>query len=285
MEAQRECEYCHEMFTPKRVDTVYCSASCRQMAYIRRNQLTKTSFSGLSMADNENSRSNRSIIDQGERGSINKNVNSAVPELQNVNGEETDAGENVNYDDVVEIKAVNSNTPKSEASIESVNSEETKLDQPEEEKKYVNKMPAFLQLIWDEVGEMDRLDRLSTQYLRMHPEVYWVCVRIRCLVECLLTFSEMKEIELDDLKEVYNALTILMRSTVYERLPNSFPYFSEMEFWQKSLKELCLNEEEVFRFRMKNETKAKLIAIRFEMSQYVPKEAFSKLEFHFTVKR
>ena len=33
---EKECKHCKQTFTVQRIDSVYCSRSCRQMAYIAR---------------------------------------------------------------------------------------------------------------------------------------------------------------------------------------------------------------------------------------------------------
>jgi predicted nucleic acid-binding Zn ribbon protein len=36
MKMEKQCEYCHKAFEPKRADTKFCSHSCRQMDYMDR---------------------------------------------------------------------------------------------------------------------------------------------------------------------------------------------------------------------------------------------------------
>jgi hypothetical protein len=52
----------------------------------------------------------------------------------------------------------------------------------------------------------------------------WVNVRLRCLVECLLTLSERKTILLGDLAEITNTFTLLIRSSHFQNLTEPYPY-------------------------------------------------------------
>lgn len=110
---------------------------------------------------------------------------------------------------------------------------------------------------------------------------YWVSIRFKCLTECLLTFSEMKTIELDDLKEICNAFTTIIGSKYFQNLPQGFPYSNDILELKQSLKTICenSNEDQPLKFRLQAQNKNKLIAIRWELSHFVLKKTFSELNF------
>lgn len=108
----------------------------------------------------------------------------------------------------------------------------------------------------------------------------WVSERYRCLVEVLLTFSEMKRIELDDLKEVCNAFTDVIRSKYFKCLHPSYPYIDEIDQLRERIKTTCVKSSGGFiKYRLSKEQKQILIVTRFELSQFVPKIKFSEIKF------
>jgi uncharacterized OB-fold protein len=104
-------------------------------------------------------------------------------------------------------------------------------------------------------------------------------IRLKCLAECLLLFSEMSMTELDDLKEVCNALTKTIQSKSYKQLPARFPYTNYILRLRNWIKRLIIDnpQSESIRFRLSIETKTELIATRFELSEFFPKTPFCDL--------
>lgn len=108
----------------------------------------------------------------------------------------------------------------------------------------------------------------------------WVSEKYRCLIDVLLTFTEMKRIELDDLKEVCNAFTDVINSDYYQCLHPSYPYTTEIKKLRDQIKTTCINTlREHFKYRIGKEKKQNLILTRFELSQFVGKSKFSELKF------
>jgi hypothetical protein len=108
----------------------------------------------------------------------------------------------------------------------------------------------------------------------------WVSERYRCLIEVLLTFSEMKRIELDDLKEVCNAFTDVIRSNYFKCLHTSYPYIDEITELRNRIKSTCLKTNgEFIKYRLSKNQKQVMIITRFELSQFVPKRKFNELKF------
>lgn len=109
----------------------------------------------------------------------------------------------------------------------------------------------------------------------------WVSIRYKCLLECLLMFSETAYISTEDLKEVCNAFTGLVRSDEFQTLPDIYPYIEEVIKLRSTIKTICISSmnDDYLKFRLKKETKLKLIASRWELSQYVPKRSFNELSF------
>lgn len=112
-------------------------------------------------------------------------------------------------------------------------------------------------------------------------ECDWVNLRYRCLVESILTLSEMRTINLDDLKEICNAFTDMIRSDEFENLPEYYPYSKEIKTLWQSIKNLCLeaDEEKPLNFKIKRSTRLNLLATRWELAHFVKKESFNQLNF------
>jgi len=129
-------------------------------------------------------------------------------------------------------------------------------------------------------GERDLWYSLSKFFDSKDEAGTWVSERYRCLVEVLLTFSEMKRIELDDLKEVCNAFTDVIRSKYFKCLHPSFPYIDEIDQLRERIKTTCQKSSGGFiKYRLSKEQKQILIVTRFELSQFVTKRKFNELKF------
>lgn len=287
------CKYCSNSFVPKRTDSLYCSHSCRQLAYVLR-KATGNTFEGLkykpeavvelqnkqqpsiktgfsenypSTEQKEDNESVNELTDNEQEQSIKEHQLTVYPSMTAELFVKKEAELPVNADKkeiVPETKAVN-----------------TIVKAKEEQEKYIEYDSPLI----NEIAQLteDR-NNLHTLYSLLHnkPETsaYWVSLRYRCLVECLLTFSEIQFIELDDLKEVCNAFTALINSKSFNYLTSHYPYIKEIVWLRDTIKNLCLNaDEEELSLRFKKDTKLRLIATRWEMANYVPKISFNQLNF------
>jgi hypothetical protein len=113
------------------------------------------------------------------------------------------------------------------------------------------------------------------------PEISWISIRLRCLTECLLTFSEMKFVQLNSLKEACNSFTYIIKSSFFEYLPKRYPYTSLILKLRKDLKRLCIENEDIseLKFRLKSEYKKEIMLTRWELANFFPKRNFGELIF------
>lgn len=241
---EKQCEYCQTPFEAKRPDKLYCSDSCRQMAYIGRRitpPFKKVSNDGLELSKNQIEPSIDVLSETGE-ASIKTNE-------------------------------------KSKTSIDSLLEDFNR----QEEKEYIPYTSTCVDNLIELTNERDYLSKLS---FLMLPEgkgiMYWVSLRYKCLIECLLTFSEMKQIEIDDLKEICNAFTMLTKSKNFKSLPDKYPFINDIINLRENLKKICLSENtmEYLKYRLSAATKKTLMATRWELSYFVPKVSFSRLNFN-----
>jgi hypothetical protein len=109
----------------------------------------------------------------------------------------------------------------------------------------------------------------------------WVAVRLKCLIECILLFSEAKTVRAGNVMEVYNALTGIMESSHFQNLSSSFPYKTFMSSLKIRLYNICckVTETERICLKIKRKDRIDIIKMRFTLSQHVPKIRFSELDF------
>ncbi len=222
---EKECQHCKKTFTVQRIDSVYCSRSCRQMAYVARKAAQLKTVA----------------------------LNPVSEETAQITGPEP-----------VEQKPIEKPVLKSI------------------EKEYEDHQSNFLNILREQLEDDHDLMALHNCIVN-HEDIhsYWVGLRLRCLAECLLLFSEARFTPVVDLMEICNAFTIMQRSIHYKSLPTMFPYFSAIENLGKKLKKLCLKVQkaEKIKFRMETGDKMELIVMRYCLSQFIRRERFNNLKF------
>lgn len=109
----------------------------------------------------------------------------------------------------------------------------------------------------------------------------WVNVRLRCLVECLLTLSERKTILLNDLAEITNAFTLIIRSTHFQNLPETYPYTHKVKDLRNKLRNIYTDAEDLeeFRLNLGKNLKIELITMRCELRTVAPRKTYNQLQF------
>ena len=223
---EKECKHCHKTFNVQRIDSIYCSRSCRQMAYVARKatnlkELNPTSVSTLQV------------------------------ETQ-----------------IAEIKTTEPTTDKIPVLIR--------------EKIYEEHQSGFLKAIREQNENDTDLYAMHTCIItNQDVHSYWVGLRLRCLVECLLLFSEAKFTRVVDLMEICNAFTKIKRTVYFKNLPNIFPYTGAIENLGEKLKKICIKMQklEQVKFKMETKDKIELILMRHILAQFIRREKFSQLEF------
>lgn len=224
---KKDCAYCKKTFEVQRVDSVYCSRSCRQMAYMERKmeRMKEAKLNGAGKSD------------QPREPNM---PNSLLPAIREENA-----------------------VPKLEAEYQVHNSK-------------------LLDRIREQI-EDDRAMSAMHACIRIHQDIhsYWVGERLRCLVECLLMFSEAKFTSVADLMELCNAFTTVQRSIHYQNLPQLFPYRDVIDGLREKLRRLCIKAQKAdqLKFRIDMEDKISLITVRYGLAQFFSKQRFSDLEF------
>lgn len=288
---KRICPYCQNSFIPKRIDAVYCCPSHKQMAYKERKMNLSVNLESLDELKIDVEPSTKSIypsIDgspQNQKPSINEDDNThypstkiAYPSIRGSQDKEKPSTKMI-YPSAEESQG-NEKPSINYPSIDAL--QEKNSTQQDQETAYKHYTSAFVDVLLELTDERDYVSALSPLFWNDDTGIYlWVSTRFKCLIECLLTFSEMKTIELDEIKEICNAFTLLVRSRYFNSLSNVYPYINEILNLRESLKKICLaaEENELLRFRLQSQTKNRLIAARWELHYYAPKVNFSELNF------
>lgn len=243
------CQYCSKPFLPRRTDSRYCSHSCRQLAYV----LRKVSVDHPSKEENELSEVNYPSNEflQNNQEIIKKPVS------------EQEANEIFVNSDVKEL------------SVKTVKQASIAKSEPEYE-EYDSR---FMQELCELHEKSDSWPGLNELFARKDLHCIWISERFRCLIECLLTLSEMKSVDLNDLKELCNAFTYMNRSKHFEELSESYPYIEDLLELRELLKSTCINagDNEQVRFKLSRNQKQNLILTRYELSEFTPRKSFNDL--------
>lgn len=144
--------------------------------------------------------------------------------------------------------------------------------------KWINEIYASFR----ERGTDEKLNYLLTVEEKANP-VKWISIHYYCLLDCVITLSEIKNIPWDDLAEITNAFTFLIASVHFKELPATYPFTKNIVSFRDKLKSFCLStkQEEQIQFRLKFETKKALFLQRFELSLIFPKITFNQLQINF----
>lgn len=248
------CSYCGKCFIPKRTDSMYCSHSCRQFAYVLRksNKGEVTDISTKKLITHEDKAVNSQLSD-----CLIEQVTSHVENENNLS---------VKTQTALPVKVENQLSVRTD--IEQADCMYTSHDS-----RYRNQLDRLY-------GERDLCYSLSKFFDTKDDAGVWLSERYRCLLEILLIFSEAKRIELDDLKEVCNAFTAMINSKYFKYVHSSYPYLDEIKKWREQIRNVCLGTVgEHLKYRLRREQKQELIVARFELSQYVIKRKFNDLKF------
>lgn len=244
---EKICAYCQKSFVVKRMDAIYCSRTCRQMNYMNRKIEALTNQAILSNPKN---------LSLKEQEEVTTDNSQELPSTLNSDEERSDQ--------TIDVPVLTSKVSKpTDENYEPVESE-------------------LIGRIYDQVESREAEIRLDAclHELKSFASL-WVSLRYRCLLECLLVFSDMKNIKVSSLLEVCNAFILIVRSDYYKKLPTIYPYTDELQKLKEKLKRLCYKVQYSgnIKFYLSKEDKIDLIVFRYELSRCIPKMKYSQLDF------
>ncbi|MBA2611188.1 MAG: hypothetical protein H0U95_04400 [Bacteroidetes bacterium] len=297
------CPYCQNSFIPKRIDAVYCCPSHKQMAYkVRKMNLSVNlkSMHELQLSKNDTEPSTKYLNEneealaksiypstdgsqQNQYPSIKENaINYMSTKIIYPSTKKNLEDENPSTKMIYPSTEVSGQSQKPSTNYPSIDALNVNNNAGRDlEAQYKHYKSPFVDALIELTDERDNISKLSPLFWNDATGIYlWVSTRFKCLAECLLTFSEMKTIKVDDLKEICNAFTLLIRSNYFKSLQN-YPYANEILELRESLKKICqsADENETLKFRLLPQNKKELIATRWELHYYAPKVNFSELSF------
>ncbi len=310
------CSYCSRPFVPKRTDSLYCSHACRQFAYVLRKsystqypavkeiQITGDSERFLPAldevlanrkqiavrTDTENgisvttdNRTNEQVSlklsvstdeDEQRQTVTNESTTSALPEDRNSDSEGTNIQDKIRFSVSAPEIPVMTVESKKEIPLNSL-AEETGEEMP-----YKFYESIFVSQLNNLYEERSHAYTLSLFIEGKDPAGLWLSIRYRCLVDVLLTFNELKRIELNDLKEICNAFTLVIKSKYFKYVDSAYPYSDEIIIFRTLLWKICNSaRQEQFKFILSKEQKQKLLVTRFELSEFIPKIKYKDMSF------
>ncbi len=279
------CKYCKSAFVPRRTDARYCSHSCRQLAYVLRKALETynrpTDELPYEPSTQNRERDNyRSLRNEMIGHPSNKQKNELTLKIQKPSKlTHLEANHTAMNDHDKENKRLLFVNTRQEVSTHQLPKDDLQNHHRSSHSVYVEQESPFIRELMESFQQRGYSEEL--RQLVYDPSVAWISLRYKCLLECILLFSEMQWINVEDLKEVCNAFTFIIQSRFYIQLSENYPYTNEIIELRDNIKNFCLGagENEFLKFRLNRETKIKLLLARWELSGHVPKRNFNQLNF------
>lgn len=333
-----QCSYCNAPFTALRKDKRYCSQSCKQMAFMKRQEgsvgfvfpkyqnVNTINRQVIETSIGQNVKPSMDTIDikklkeelyafaevaiQNKLDELIQNIKTS--NFQNINNFNT-ANANTDLDlfdnkqsSIIEFQDNENEESTNEVNETSIKEQTLKPSTPNidglnmkvlktetvkptiliEEGVYTPIKCKWISVLYErfnERGNDEKFNSPATVFQDKANQVVWVSIHYRCLLECVLTISEIKTVEWVDLAELTNAFTFLIATTYFKELPDNYPFTKDILSLRDKLKYFCLEtqDEQLVQFRLKFDTKKELFLQRFELSLVFPKISFIQLQSDF----
>ncbi len=272
------CSHCRTEFVAKRKDKIYCSNSCKQMAFIRRQNAPEKStaldFQNVNIIKRQLIESS---IGQGINYQYADNFKTSTnfhddnpSKIFGFVGFEDDSIKEFKSKTSIDKQTVNELSN----AIDGLNAQTVNKSRLISETEYI---PIRCRWI-DDLYERFKIER-NWFYDNVY-QVEWVSVRYRSLLEYVLLLSRINVIDWTDLAELTNAFTFLISTQQFNDLPINYPYKKDIVLLRDKLKAYCSETQgdDWIQFRLKHDTKKELLFQRFELAQNFPKLSFKQLQ-------
>lgn len=112
--------------------------------------------------------------------------------------------------------------------------------------------------------------------------VKWVSLRLRCLLESLIRISNLAHIDGSTLTAIKEAFEQLASSASFTGLTSDYPYTAFIKELRDKITQIAkqYKHHSSVMFRISPHLKAKIIAKRYLLADYVPAIRFSELDFN-----
>lgn len=265
----KNCLYCGKDLEFQRSTKKYCNDNCKQLAYYKRQA---EALSGIP-AENphvcvkEEVTVKESLTVKQDDFTVNNKDENIIPAME----QRSPSTENENTT-TQEVSV------KQEEKILSVKNTSAKEEPYEwEESNFVEAIRAEIHGDDEEIIFSSPEKYWAGDTLKV---VQWVTMVMRCLIESIIQLSNRKYIDEHTLFEIADAFNRLIGSYSYDFLPKNYPYMNLIKELQPKMNAVAHSNKgkEKICFRLSPERKAKLIAVRFLIANFVPKIKFSELE-------
>jgi len=294
---ENTCLYCKNPFSFRRATRKYCSNTCRQLDYYKRKkEFTVAGY--FSVKQEEDSVKDFTVKPLSVKEKVE--LNALSDQQLDLLAEKVIALLEDRIQDIVYRKTFSVNDPVSVKNSvkDTVKEQELFVDEvgisvkepdtvkeSEQKREYKLIQSRFIDHI------VKHLDRNNSDALSkfLYPHLYWtaeytakvkwVSLRFRCLLECLIDFSRFRFIDGEDLQQVAEAFSTLENSRHFKALKEDYPHKELIYDLSEKTNYRANENREIVRFFISPEKKAKLIATRFEIGNFVPKIYLSELDF------
>ena len=290
----KKCLHCGESMQTQRSTKKYCSDTCKQAAFYSRGAQPSIALNGsepLTAIELDGEDTDEEQIDRSnnvERESFNEEqLPDKIPFNVNRNVR--------NYDDPEPPLPFNVRKPTNQQTIpepylakrreeDKTKGHSKRYDDTEvEEEPYEWVRSELIDDIADYVQ-----DNYKTSEMFQYPKKYWygsdlekvkwVSVRFLCIIENLLHFDN-SIVERKTLITINKALIAMMEAWNFKYMPHNYPLKNEIKAQQQRIEKIIKVCDKSIRLGFKRDTKVKLIALRFQLADLVPKVRFHNLDF------
>lgn len=260
---KKQCQYCGKQIVFLRNTKRYCDDTCRRLAfYSRQGVMSVNGVQTTSLALNS----------KPDLALNAKNANDSFFE--------DDLPENSQTAHDQQVLALNA---KSEFVQSNEKHEQSTQDVKQPTAAYQRVNSLLLNLVEQYRGDTNAETMFTAPgfYWRGGAEdVWWVTLRLRCIIENLLRLSMAKTVEGKTISRIATALQELVTSDQFVYIPESYPYIELIADLYSRFKEL---EKQVGKgevsFCLSVNRRAQLMAAKLAIGEFVPKVSFQSLDF------
>ena len=289
----KSCLHCGTSMQTQRSTKKYCSDTCKQAAFYSRGAQPLIALNGsepLTAVELDGEDTDEEQIDHSNNVDQESFNDEQLPDKIPFN-----VNRNVrNCDDPDPQLPFNVRKPNHQMTPEPYNGKRIEGDRAKEHPKHYNNGEVEEEPYeWVRSELLDDItdyvqDNYKTTEMFQYPKKYWygsdlekvkwVSVRFLCIIENLLRFDN-SIVERKTLITINKSLTAMMEAWNFKYMPTNYPLKNEIKAQQQRIEKIIKACDKSIRLGFKKDTKVKLIALRFQLADLVPKVRFHSLDF------
>lgn len=268
--AIKNCLYCQTAFSAKRNTKKYCSDTCKQAAFQQKRQdLGSDEFKDTISSPITRINDKQAILN--DKGAVSTNEQVVLNDKLSLVNDKS-----MGLNDDLALR-----TDKPNPTLE--------LAGKQEPFKYIGSdfLDEFNYYIADR-EQLVEMFEIPERYWQAsdYDTAYWVSLRLRCIVENILQLGAEIQFRVDLLLQLHDAIKVLRFSQAFSDLPKNYPYINFCSQIEDSLG-LFLDQWEskpvpstYARIVFSRIRKIEYMAVRFILTEFVPKVPFRELNFY-----